>query len=142
MQPSHSASVIASYRKPVVCHSSAKPCEKLSREEVEQQVAEFLQRGGKITQVPNGVATLSPGAVIVCDATIAVPRPNYKCNTNDDLLSLTEAAKLIKKSRSWLTRRVADGEITPVSHDKKTSTKLVKRCDVLALANKYKDQII
>lgn len=130
---------IESIRKPVVCHSSAKPSAKLTHEELEQQIAEFLQRGGKVSELPSG-QTLAPGAVIVGDDTIGTPRPNYKCNNNPELMSLTEAAKLIRRSRSWLTHRVASGELIPVIHHKKSSTKLVKRADVIALSKKYKEQ--
>ncbi|QEY15496.1 hypothetical protein D0C16_05605 [Cellvibrio sp. KY-GH-1] len=123
------------FQKRFDCQSSSNTNEKLTHEELEKQINTFLQRGGSIKEINSSIGAVAHGAVIVGETpeSMGTPRPRKSCNNDHELLSITMAAKLINKSRSWITRRVADGAITVAVTDKSSGAKLLKRTDVLAL---------
>lgn len=123
------------FQKRFDCQTPSKPNEKLTHEELEKQVNAFLQRGGSIKEINSSIGAVAHGAVIVGETpeSMGTPRPRKSCNNDHELLSITMAAKLINKSRSWMTRRVTDGAITVAVTDKSSGAKLLKRSDVLAL---------
>lgn len=123
------------FEKRFDCENPSVTKEKITHEELENQINDFLKNGGTIKEIHNGIGALTHGAVVVGETpeSMGTPRPRKSCNNDHELLSITMAAKLVNKSRSWMTRRVNNGEIKVAVTDKSSGAKLLKRADVLAL---------
>lgn len=121
------------------CVSTTSHAKKITSDEIAQQVAEFEQRGGKISTIPTGINTLSYGQVVVSEEahSMAIPRnskKNKRTTTapNSPFITVIEAAELAGLGKSTIAHMIKKGKLVA---QKKEGCRahFLKRVDVLAL---------
>lgn len=116
--------------------------DQITHETLEQQIAEFLARGGNIKPIPTGVSATAPGQVLVGSEkqAMATPRPSKASKRtvsapNSEFITIQEAAELTGRSGSNINKQIHLGFLTAKTMPG-TRAFFVSRTQVLALPPK------
>ena len=106
------------------------------RDELHQQIDEFVARGGKVQEIPYGIQQLGPGKYAVAPDDFSTPRSrkDHPRRTPKGYVRVPEAAALLGISGAQFLKRVRCG-IYPIEHASKEGTAfLYKRADIMKIA--------
>lgn len=106
------------------------------RDDLRQQIDEYVARGGKVQEIPYGVQQLGPGKYAVAPDDFSTPRSqkDHPRRTPKGYLRVPEAAALLGISGAQFLKRVRLG-VYPIVHASKEGTAyLYKRADIMKIA--------
>jgi hypothetical protein len=108
------------------------------RDELNNQIEDYIARGGKVQQIPYGIQQLGPGKYAVAPDDFSTPRSqkDHPRKTPKGYLRVPEAAALLGLSGAQFANRVRRG-IYQITHASRIGTAyLYKRADILKLQAK------
>jgi hypothetical protein len=105
------------------------------RDELHQQINEFVARGGKVQEIPYGVQRLGPGKYAVAADDFATTRSQKQRprKTPKGYIRVSEAAALLGISGAQFSHRVRSGRYQILHASQEGTAYLYKRADILKL---------